>query len=708
MSLKFKIMIFCLIISIFSILVSVFGLSIIRNDFLEQKIDVIRGKSQITSLEIEHRLKNYILDFKFLGLLLKSDDSEYIFGDNQVNKDRVYSIIKEYENLNSDFVKDITFISHDGTVELSTSKSIEGDIVSELANNAKYDKFNDDYMIYLDFDSDGGEANIVLVWRILNSRGSVFSYLCGTLSSNLIKDIVSDMKLDIMYNNNVEIYAHDKRVIYSDFKNIVGQYLTDENMLTNISKADSGNVLYSGDITIAKKNYKMLTYYISDLRWKISYFLPVSSMLESYTKSQIMSFILLAGFAILLFGISLITLKILILSKLEDNDKIIDKTANFELIDNYKIQNNSKDELTNTYNGLIRMRLNIGKVIKIIKIKIVDLNSKYSEIELLTKELKDSTTITSSETDNLYAGMEQTNATLQEITASSKLISDEMFNIKMNAEKGYDSTQDISKRTNLIKSNITESKDKAIQIYENVKSDLETAISKSKEVDEINTLTESILSIASQTNLLALNAAIEAARAGEAGKGFAVVAEEIRTLAEESSVTANNIKSIAQNVNTSIESLIISSRQILDFIDNKIILDYDSFIDSSEEYRSDTFKINDFMKNFLDISKKVSDAVETIVGSITEISTTVNSGTIGLSNISDKNFQIVEKINSLKQFIKDNKITTSQLNNIVNKFKITEDIHLQIVDRNQDYSMNQDNFGDNNGNDNKNEINDVK
>ena len=63
---------------------------------------------------------------------------------------------------------------------------------------------------------------------------------------------------------------------------------------------------------------------------------------------------------------------------------------------------------------------------------------------------------------------------------------------------------------------------------------------------------------------------------------------------------------------------------------------------------------------------------------------------------------------NLLRFIKDNKITTSQLNNIVNKFKITEDIHLQIVDRNQDYSMNQDNFGDNNGNDNKNEINDVK
>ena len=77
----------------------------------------------------------------------------------------------------------------------------------------------------------------------------------------------------------------------------------------------------------------------------------------------------------------------------------------------------------------------------------------------------------------------------------------------------------------------------------------------SEYTSQMNTIIETITSIANSTGMLALNASIEAARAGEAGRGFAVVAGQISTLANQTKTATVNITELIGNIHKELVSV---------------------------------------------------------------------------------------------------------------------------------------------------------
>lgn len=143
--------------------------------------------------------------------------------------------------------------------------------------------------------------------------------------------------------------------------------------------------------------------------------------------------------------------------------------------------------------------------------------------------------------------------------------------------------------------------------------------------EEIGKITEIIKGISKQTNLLALNAAIEAARAGELGRGFAVVSGEVRNLAEQSSISAEQISALIQNIQSEMLKAV-----------------------SSTENEAEKVKIG------IERTNQVSSVFEEIEHAVSDMTTKTKEMSDSIEEISIQNRQVIKNIEVLEKTAKDN------------------------------------------------------
>jgi methyl-accepting chemotaxis protein len=168
------------------------------------------------------------------------------------------------------------------------------------------------------------------------------------------------------------------------------------------------------------------------------------------------------------------------------------------------------------------------------------------------------------------------------------------------------------------------------KISEAVQSSSEIIEDLGSQSDQITSIVNTIKEIADQTNLLALNAAIEAARAGEQGRGFAVVADEVRKLAERTSMSTTEIAGMVSKIQNGTRSAVTSMQSGVSQVSNGVEL---------------ANQAGDSINRIRDGAERVTQVVNSISDSIREQSAAGN--------------QIAQKLETIAQMSEESAIAVT-------------------------------------------------
>lgn len=257
-------------------------------------------------------------------------------------------------------------------------------------------------------------------------------------------------------------------------------------------------------------------------------------------------------------------------------------------------------------------------------------------------------------TDKMTEYIQETAGKMEKLGESVEHIHDSMSQVSTGSNETAEAVQTQMERTEQIQEHIVKVRDAVEQIEKNItdtsgKVDegrhhmavLSEQVDKSMDANnrvlekmkvlteytnKMNTIIETITSIANSTGMLALNASIEAARAGEAGRGFSVVATEISGLASQTKDATVNITELIKNINTEFNSVksaieVVTESNKVNAENTKIVTDsFGSISTGADDVELKTKELREIVKNLETANADIVENIQTISAITEEVS----------------------------------------------------------------------------------------
>jgi methyl-accepting chemotaxis protein len=203
-----------------------------------------------------------------------------------------------------------------------------------------------------------------------------------------------------------------------------------------------------------------------------------------------------------------------------------------------------RDELGHAF---VSMTSNLRTLVSEVQEAARQISGSSAQIAALTSQLAASSTETAAAVSETSTTLEEIKITAQQVNQKSAFVSDSARSTAQMTQHGQKSVGDTLQGMHKIRQQMDFIAESIVRLSE-----------QSMAIGEIIT---SVSDLAGQSNLLAVNASIEAAKAGEHGKGFAVVAQEVRSLAEQSKESTEQIRRILNDIQKAISGAVMATEQ---------------------------------------------------------------------------------------------------------------------------------------------------